>query len=739
MAVIGACAVAGLLAWGAEPGALGATEPALTLSSSSIAFGNVPLTTPTTRAVTLKSSGTSPLTITSATLSGAPAFTISGASFPITLNEGQAATLTVKCDASAAGTKTGTITLSTNTSSRKATISLSATAIAGSGLTPSRSFIAFGNVAVNTPLDETVTLESSGSESLTISSGTVTGAPAFRISGATFPVTLKPGQSKALTIECDPGTTGAKTGVLTLATNAPNKSSSIGLAATAVDAPGLTLSATSVAFGDVTVNTVVKRAVTLMSSGESAVTITSGAISGTAAFKMSGITFPLTLKPGQSAMLTIDCDPGVAGGKTATVTLATNAPHKASTLSVSATGITPPALTLSAGSLAFGDITLNKAATRAVTLRSTGQSALTIRAGTVSGSAGFSLSGVTFPVTLNDGKSVTLTVKCDPTTAGAKAATLKLTTNAPNGSSRISLSATGLTPPALTLSAGSVGFGNVTLNTPVSKAVTLKSTGQTPLTITAGTLSGSAGFALSGVSYPLTLNDGNSATLTIRCDPSAAGTMAATVKLTTNAGSTTISLSATGKAGTTPGLTLGSTSVSFGDVGLNTPATQSVMLTSSGNAAVTISGVTAVGTGFSIAGPAFPLTLQPGQTAAMEIQFDPTTAGAEAGTVTVTSNASSGTPTVSLSGTGANTTSSQVDLNWDAPSNAADPATGYNIYRAVLGSTNYQLLNSSPETTTTYQDKTAAAGTSYSYYVVSVDADGEQSGPSNPFTVTVSK
>jgi hypothetical protein len=316
---------------------------------------------------------------------------------------------------------------------------------------------------------------------------------------------------------------------------------------------------------------------------------------------------------------------------------------------------------------------------------------------------------------------------------------LKLTTNAPNGSSTISLTATTLTPPAMTLSATSVSFGDVSLNKPVTEAVTLKSTGQTALTISAGTLSGSAGFTLSGVSFPLTLNDGSSATLTIQCDPSAAGTMAAAVNLTTNAGTAKISLSATGEAGTTPGLTLGTTSVSFGDVGLNTPATQSIMLTSSGNAAVTISGATAAGTGFSIAAPAFPMTLQPGQTAALEIQFDPTTTGAETGTVTVTSNASSGTPTVSLSGTGADATTTQVDLNWNAPSNAADPATGYNIYRAVSTTTNYQLLNSTPETATTYQDMTAVAGTSYSYYVVSVDANGEESGPSNPFTVTVPK
>ncbi|MGC2639214.1 MAG: choice-of-anchor D domain-containing protein [Acidobacteriaceae bacterium] len=719
---------------------MGATEAALTLSSGSVAFGNVPVTTPITKTVILKSSGTAPLIIQSAAVSGTPAFTVSGVTFPRTLSPGQSATLVVKCYAAALGGRTGAITLLTNTASGKATITVTATVESAPGLTLSAASVAFGDVTVDVAKTEKVALKSSGSKPLTISSATLSGAGAFTMSGVKFPLTLNPGQSATLAIRCDPATSGARDATIKLATNAPNSSSTISLTATALAAtPQLTLSAASIPFGDMAEAAAKTEKVTLTSTGVDPLTISSATQSGASAFTISGITFPLTLKAGQSATLTVKCDSPTAGSKTGTITLMTNAPNKSSTISLSATILTPPALALSTSSVEFGDVTMNTAVTKEVTLKSTGQTALTISSATRSGTPAFTLSGITLPLTLKPGASATLTIKCDALTAGLRTGTITLLTNASSKSSTISLTATILTPPALTLSASSVSFGDVSLNKPVTKAVTLKSTGQAALTISAGAVSGSAGFTLSGVSFPVTLDGGKSVTLTIECDATTAGAKAATAKLTTNAGTSTISLSATGEAGTTPALTLGSTSVSFGDVGLNTPATQSVMLTSSGNAAVTISGATATGTGFSVVGPTFPVTLQPGQTAALEIQFDPTTTGTETGTAMVTSNGSGGTPTVALSATGEDATTTQVDLNWDAPSNAADPATGYNIYRAVSTTTNYQLLNSTPETATTYQDMTAVAGTTYSYYVVSVDANGELSGPSNPFTVTVPK
>jgi hypothetical protein len=100
-------------------------------------------------------------------------------------------------------------------------------------------------------------------------------------------------------------------------------------------------------------------------------------------------------------------------------------------------------------------------------------------------------------------------------------------------------------------------------------------------------------------------------------------------------------------------LSINTTSVAFGDVVVNTPATQPVTLTSAGTIPVTIAGATLTGAGFTVSGPEFPTTLNPGQAATLNIEFDPTTVGAAAGQVTITSNSSTDpTAVISLSGTG---------------------------------------------------------------------------------------
>lgn len=185
-----------------------------------------------------------------------------------------------------------------------------------------------------------------------------------------------------------------------------------------------------------------------------------------------------------------------------------------------------------------------------------------------------------------------------------------------------------------------------------------------------------------------------------------------------------------------PALTLSSSSVAFGNVNVNSTATQSVTLTSSGTAALTISGGSVAGTGFGMSGLSFPLTLNPGQTAVLNIQFDPTAAGSDTGTVSLTSNASSGTTTIALSGTG-QAQSYQVNLTWTAPSSSSDPVAGYKVYREASGGSSYQLLNASAITATSYTDTTVQDGATYNYYVESVDAQGNQSGPSNTYTVTI--
>jgi hypothetical protein len=187
----------------------------------------------------------------------------------------------------------------------------------------------------------------------------------------------------------------------------------------------------------------------------------------------------------------------------------------------------------------------------------------------------------------------------------------------------------------------------------------------------------------------------------------------------------------------TPTLSINATSVAFGDVTLNTPATQAVTLSSTGTAAVTVDSAVVTGTGFTMSAATIPVTLTPGQLITLSVEFDPTAAGAATGQLTVTSTSSTnGTAVIALTGTGT-ATSYAVDLSWTAPTTSTDPVVGYNVYRALSGSSTYQLLNSSVDTQTTYADSTVQDGEVYDYIVESVDDNGVESVPTSPVAVTI--
>jgi len=127
--------------------------------------------------------------------------------------------------------------------------------------------------------------------------------------------------------------------------------------------------------------------------------------------------------------------------------------------------------------------------------------------------------------------------------------------------------------------------------------------------------------------------------------------------------------------------------------------------------------------------------LNPGQTATLNVEFDPTTAVAATGQLTITSTSSTGATTaIGLSGTGE---THEVELTWNAPSSSTDPVAGYHIYRAVTGSTSYQLVNSSQDTQTSYADNTVQSGQGYNYIVKSVDNSGMESTSSNMISVSI--
>lgn len=188
-------------------------------------------------------------------------------------------------------------------------------------------------------------------------------------------------------------------------------------------------------------------------------------------------------------------------------------------------------------------------------------------------------------------------------------------------------------------------------------------------------------------------------------------------------------------------LSVNSQNISFGDVELNSSSTQSIILTCSGSAPVTITGSKISGAGFIISGLAVPDTLEPGQSVTLNVQFLPTTAGTVTGQLTLTTNSlTDPTVLISLAGAGENQAQNQpyhVSLTWNAPIESNDPIAGFEVYRSSSGNTQYQLLTPSIDAQPNFMDSNVQSGMTYQYYVTTVDSLGVQSVPSNQAEVTI--
>lgn len=401
-------------------------------------------------------------------------------------------------------------------------------------------------------------------------------------------------------------------------------------------------------------------------------------------------------------------------------------------------------LIASPGAVDFGTVPVGQKAASTVTLINKSASPIEISQLSLTGQSFSASSQSNLPVTLAAGSTINMTVEFDPIASGDALGQLSVTSSVSTAPAAVVKlkgkgAAAAKSTSTLSINPTNLSFGNVLLNTPSTQSITLASTGTASVTISAAAITGS-GFTMSGVTFPVTLNPGQSATLNVQFDPTVTGSVTGQVTITSNSstnGTAVISLSGTGTATATgtPTLSIDATSLSFGNVALNTPSTQSITLTSTGTSAVTVSAATITGAGFTLSGITFPVTLNPGQSATLNVQFDPTVTGAVTGQVTIASNSSTGsTTTVGLTGTGV---TYSVDLSWTAPSSSSDPVAGYFVYRALSGSSSFQALNSTANTTTAFVDSTVASGQSYQYYVTSVDSSGNQSVPSNTSTVAI--
>ncbi|HTU34385.1 MAG TPA: choice-of-anchor D domain-containing protein [Candidatus Acidoferrum sp.] len=391
-------------------------------------------------------------------------------------------------------------------------------------------------------------------------------------------------------------------------------------------------------------------------------------------------------------------------------------------------------LSASPSNVAFSSVGVGATAKQTVTITNSGTASESVTAITASGTA-FSVSGITLPYTLEAGSSSTFTAEFTPTAAGATTGTLSIvaTSGGSDPTFTVALSGTG-TQAHISLSPSSVSFGTVTTGQSNSQPVTISNSGNAALTVASYAVTGS-GFSVTGLTTPLTVQPGKTASFNIAFGPTSAGNVTGSISLSSNAPNSPTALALTGTAAAaTATLSVSPSSLAFGNIAVDASSSQSVAMKNTGNTSVTIAAVSVTGAGFSDSGVNAGLILSPNQSATLDVVFAPTTAGTVSGSIKIASNAAGSPQSLALSGNG--TTSHSVSLAWTA--STSSDVVGYNVYRGTVSGT-YSKITSSPVANTSYTDSTVQSGQNITYYyvVTTVNSSGTESTDSNQATATI--
>jgi hypothetical protein len=306
--------------------------------------------------------------------------------------------------------------------------------------------------------------------------------------------------------------------------------------------PQLLCSPASLRFGSVTVGKTESLLIALTNTGKTSITISATSVSDSA-FQVSGLKLPFEVAAGQSVNLSMVFAPRTDGWMGGEVTFISTASNPKAILEMEGAGEKTEGLTAVPSSLSFGGVNVGTTATHSIVVTNTTTLDEVLTTWQAAGS-GFSVKGPGLPVVLGAHKSVTLDVTFGPKVTGEAGGSILILLPGVV----VPLSGTGVSTAIgkLLTSPASLNFGSADVGTETVKDATITATGGS-VTISSATSSNSE-FSISGTSFPLTLNSGESASLKVVFSPTKSGAATGTLTLTSNASDTHATESLSGTA-----------------------------------------------------------------------------------------------------------------------------------------------------------------------------------------------
>jgi len=251
--------------------------------------------------------------------------------------------------------------------------------------------------------------------------------------------------------------------------------------------------------------------------------------------------------------MSVTFNPTTAGAQTGSLTVAIPGVSKTSSIPLTGTAYTPPAIGV-ANSLSFGGVPSGTSSTLPLSISDTGSQDLTISGLAISGTnaADFSVASGQC-ATISGGSTCNVNISFRPSVTGNRSAVLTVTGNAANSPQTITLTGTGQAS-AVSLSPASLGFGSQNQgSTSAPLQATLTNTGNESLTITS--IASSGDFSQTN-NCGTTLAASASCQIAVVFTPSTVGSESGTLSIVDNAAASPQAIPLTG-TGTAPSVSIG--------------------------------------------------------------------------------------------------------------------------------------------------------------------------------------
>ncbi len=531
---------------------------------------------------------------------------------------------------------------------------------------------------------QTVTLTNAGTMALDITGVSVQGTNYLDFATDAAPTyTIDPGLSAAFDVSFGPTAVGTRSASLVIDFDYAGSPEIIPLWGVGLS-PVASVSLGNIDFGSVFTGAASGATpVTITNTGNQTLNISSIGLSGSHPGDFAtNAAASYSIAPSASETFDVTFSPMADGARSANLAIISDDPASPANVSLTGTGVIPqpPTADVSPAAIDFGTVDVDATSSpQAVTITNTGD--LTLNVSGVSASGDFAANAAP-PYAIAPGDFVAFNVTFTPTSEGAAAGQISITSNDPGGVATVLLSGQGqaVQPPTASLNPSTHDFGAVPLGqsaTPI--AVTLSNAGDDVLEVSSVGIGGThaADFSTNAAGT-YSIPAGQSVGFNVAFMPTAAGARTASLSVVSNDPNSPAVLALAG-TGTDAQFTLAPSSIQFGSAEvstISTPAT--VTITNDDVIAHELHLIEIVGTDpsdfLTSSEPTLPLTLAAGTSASVDVSFAPTDIGARSGDLKFHFDNHTYHMFAALSGTGVVT---------------APPPAGEAVYRINVGGDAY--------------------------------------------------